>query len=94
MSASDDVGTPTLLADQGGGVYVASLVGPRSHRALEVVSSHDFGATFSSAMGVSDGRGRLAVAWDGGPKNAQELYVNRSADFGATWLSREIQVGR
>lgn len=48
VSASDDVGIPTLVADQGGGVYVASLVGPKSHRALEVVSSHDFGATFPS----------------------------------------------
>jgi len=51
------------------------------------------GGRFRDASFVSDGRGRLAVAWDGGPKNAQELYVNRSADFGATWLLREVRVG-
>lgn len=47
LSASDDVGVPELLADRDGGVHVAWLVGPRDERALEIASSHDFGATFA-----------------------------------------------
>jgi hypothetical protein len=42
------VGIPDLLADQDGGVHVAWLTGPmRGKRALEIASSHDFGATFA-----------------------------------------------
>jgi hypothetical protein len=48
LSAPSDVGMPQLLADQGGGVYFASLVGPRDLRALGVASSHDSGTTFPS----------------------------------------------
>ena len=48
LSASSDVGIPTLLTDHDGGVFVASLAGPRSHRFLEVAILHDFGATFPS----------------------------------------------
>lgn len=48
VSVSDDVGFPQLLTDREGGVHVVSLVGPKSHRALDVMSSHDYGATFSS----------------------------------------------
>lgn len=41
-----DVGVPQLLADHGGGVYIASLVGSRASRALDIISSQDFGAMF------------------------------------------------
>jgi hypothetical protein len=49
VSASGDVGFPQLLTDQDGGVYVAALSGPRTHRVLDVMSSYDLGETFSSA---------------------------------------------
>lgn len=48
LSNSGDVGIPSLLADQAGGVYVAALVGSRDERALGVASSHDSGTTFPS----------------------------------------------
>ena len=48
VSVSDDAGFPQLLTDQEGGVHVASLVGPKSHRVLDVMSSYDFGGTFPS----------------------------------------------
>jgi hypothetical protein len=47
LSASGNVGIPELLADHDGGVHVAWLTGPRDARALEIASSHDFGATFA-----------------------------------------------
>lgn len=43
-----DVGVPRLLADHDGSVYIAALVGPKSSRTLSIVSSHDFGATFTA----------------------------------------------
>ncbi|MGB4782186.1 sialidase family protein [Candidatus Methylomirabilis sp.] len=48
VSVSDDVGFPQLLTDREGGVHVVSLVGPKGHRVLDVMSSHDEGTTFSS----------------------------------------------
>lgn len=48
VSVSGDVGFPQLLTDRQGSVHVVSLVGPKSHRELDVMSSYDYGATFSS----------------------------------------------
>jgi hypothetical protein len=48
VSVSDDVGFPQLLTDHEGGAHVVSLVGPKSHRVLDVMNSYDYGATFSS----------------------------------------------
>lgn len=49
LNAPNDVGFPQLFADHDGGVFVASLVGPRTQRSLQVMSSDDFGATFPVA---------------------------------------------
>lgn len=50
VSGSDNMGSPTLLADHDGGVFIASIAGtnPKSNRGLDIISSHDFGATFPS----------------------------------------------
>lgn len=73
VSASDeDKGMPQLLADQDGGVYLTSPVGSKPPRAIEVASSHDFGATFASALS------RLATSF---PVSSHERYGIMSHRF-------------
>lgn len=102
LLSDSDVGLPQLFADHGGGVYIASLVGPRSSRVLDIASSQDFGATFptgpvrltpafpTSEHGISDHR----VTSDGEGRLYVAWEEYRTVSDHRIYLNRSLDRGK